>query len=96
MPANGPHEAASAVVFIVGLHQGLIPLVAGLVFDREPTLALATRLPTPWWWLACLAVVGLATALLAAIDQSRTRTEAGAHESTAPGSTAPDTTEEHG
>jgi hypothetical protein len=85
MPTNGAHDGASAVVFIVGLHQGLIPLVAGVVFGREPTLALATRLPAPWWWLACVAVVGTALALLVAIDLSRTADE-----------DAPDTTEEHG
>lgn len=72
VPVAG-YDALSAVVFLVGLYNGVAPFLARLVFDGDLLLALTLRLPAPWWWIASLAVVAAAVALLEAIDRARQR-----------------------
>jgi hypothetical protein len=66
-------DAASAVVWFVGVSQGLVPLVVAGVFDRDSRFALPMLLPDPWWWIACLAVVVLAVVALLAIESAKER-----------------------
>ena len=66
-------DAASAVVWFVGISQGLVPLVVAGVFERESRIALPLLLPDPWWWIACLAVLALAVVALVAIDDRAER-----------------------
>ena len=61
------------VVGFLGLSQGAVPLVARGLFDRDERFALALRLPSPWWWIACIAISGVALALLVVIDSGRQR-----------------------
>ncbi len=65
------HRVAMGVVGFLGLSQGAVPLVARGLFDREQRFALALRLPTPWWWIACIAISGAALALIVVIDNAR-------------------------
>lgn len=67
------YDALSAVVFLVGLYNGIGPFVARLLFDGDPLLAFTLRLPAPWWWLASLAVVVVAVVLLTVIDDVKQR-----------------------
>ena len=66
-------DAASAVVWFVGISQGLVPLVVAGVFDRDSRFALPLLLPDPWRWIACLAVLVLAVVALLAIDNQTER-----------------------
>lgn len=66
-------HAASAVVWFVGISQGLVPLVVAGVFDRGSRIALPLLLPDPWWWIACLAVLVLSVVALVAIDVAEER-----------------------
>jgi len=66
--------AKSAVVFL-GLYQGAVPLVARGIFGRDQRLAPATWLTSPWWWLACLAIVAVGIGLLAALESSGKRSD---------------------
>ena len=47
-PGTRGTDTASAVVWFVGISQGLVPLVVAGVFDRDGRLALPLRLPSPW------------------------------------------------
>ena len=67
------YDALSAVVFLLGVYNGIAPFVARLVFDGDLLLAFTLRLPAPWWWIASLAVVAAAIALLEAIDRAKQR-----------------------
>jgi hypothetical protein len=67
------YDALSAVVFLLGVYNGIAPFVARLVFDGDLLLAFTLRLPAPWWWIASLAVVAAAVALLEAIDRAKQR-----------------------
>jgi hypothetical protein len=67
------YDAASAVVWFVGISQGLVPLVVHGVFDRDGRFALPLLLPAPWWWIACLAVLVLAVVALIGIDAAKER-----------------------
>jgi hypothetical protein len=70
----GAYDAASAVVFLVGIYNGVAPFIARLVFDRDGLLlALPLRLPAPWWWITSLAVIAATIVALAAIDQAKER-----------------------
>lgn len=71
-PDTSARDAASAVVLLLGIYQGAVPLVARLLFGREPFLALPLRLPSPWWWIVALGVIVGATGLLAWLDASGT------------------------
>jgi hypothetical protein len=62
----------SVVVVWLGLHQGLYPFGAKL-FDWKPRLALAVRLPGPFWWIVSALVVIAAFALLTLIDNAKKR-----------------------
>jgi hypothetical protein len=64
------YDALEALVFLVGLYNGVAPFVSRLVFDGDLLLALPLRLPSPWWWVASLAVVAATAALLAVIDRA--------------------------
>jgi hypothetical protein len=72
-PTTRSHDAASAVVWFVGISQGLVPLVVHGVFDRDDRIALPLLLPAPWWWIACLAVLVGAVAALLLIDVAKER-----------------------
>lgn len=67
------YDAASAVVFLVGLYNGLAPFVSRLLFDGDLLLALPLRLGAPWWWITSLAVLVVTFVLLALIDQAKDR-----------------------
>lgn len=67
------YDALSAVVFLLGIYNGIAPFVARLVFDGDLLLAFTLRLPAPWWWIASLVVVAVAIALLEAIDRAKQR-----------------------
>lgn len=41
---------------LVGLTQGLVPLISRLAFDHTERLAIVSRLAAPWWWVVCLGV----------------------------------------
>ena len=51
----------------LGLYQGAVPLVVRWAFDGDQALAPALALPSPWWWITCLAVVLVAVAAVAAV-----------------------------
>jgi hypothetical protein len=67
------YDALSAVVFLLGVYNGIAPFIARLIFDGDLLLAFTLRLPAPWWWIASLAVVAAAIALLEAIDRAKQR-----------------------
>lgn len=67
------YAVASAVVWFVGISQGLVPLVVRALFDRDDRLALPLLLPDPWWWIACIAVLLLAAIALLVIETARER-----------------------
>jgi len=55
------------------VYNGIAPFIARLIFDGDLLLAFTLRLPAPWWWIASLAVVAAAVALLEAIDRAKQR-----------------------
>jgi hypothetical protein len=61
-------QVTTTVVVVLALHQGVVPLVARGVFDRDQRFAPAMWLPSPWWWLACLAIIVVAAGLVLALD----------------------------
>ena len=67
------YDVLSAVVFLVGLYNGVAPFISRLVFDGDLFLAFTLRLRAPWWWIASVAVVLVAGALLALIDEAKQR-----------------------
>jgi hypothetical protein len=67
------YDAASAVVWFVGISQGVVPLVVRTFFDRDGRFALPLLLPDPWWWLTCVAVVVGAAVGLVLIDVAKQR-----------------------
>jgi ABC-type antimicrobial peptide transport system permease subunit len=73
-------SVAVGLAVLVGLHQGAVPLVLRGLFDRDQRFAPALSLPSPWWWIArvaiaatSLAVLTVAVGLLVAIDRDRQR-----------------------
>jgi hypothetical protein len=68
--------APTGIVVFVGLSQGAVPLVSQLVFDRRQRIAAARYLPSPWWWLACIAIMLASLAVLAVIRTATPRTSA--------------------
>lgn len=72
-PGTRGADAASAVVWFVGISQGLVPLIVAGVVGRDGRFALPLLLPDPWWWIACLAVLVLAVVALLAIDSAKER-----------------------
>jgi hypothetical protein len=71
------YDALSNLVFLLGVYNGLAPFVARLVFDGDLLLAFTLHLPSPWWWIASLAVVAVALVLLTLIDEAKKRHLAG-------------------
>lgn len=67
------YRAAKALVTFLGLYQGAVPLVVRGLFDRDQRFAPTMWLPSPWWWVACLAVVAVTVTLLAVLDDARPR-----------------------
>lgn len=61
-------DALSGLVLLVGLYNGVAPLVARLAFDTTLFLALPLRLAAPWWWITSLAVMATTVFLLVTID----------------------------
>ena len=72
-PSKRAYDVALGVVVFVGLYQGLVPLVARSLFDADQRFAPALWLPSPWWWIACLAITSATLALLAVIAEARDR-----------------------
>lgn len=72
-PDVGGYDVASGAVFLLGLYNGVAPFVARLVFDSDLLLAFTLRLPSPWWWLASLAVIAVALAALIVLDLAKQR-----------------------
>ena len=70
---TGGYDALSALVLLVAIYNGIAPFVARLVFDGDLFLAFTLRLPSPWWWIASLAVLVAAVALLGLIDRAKQR-----------------------
>lgn len=67
------YDVASALVWVVGISQGVVPLVVRAFTDRSDRIALALRLPAPWWWIASAAVVVLAAVALLVIEAAKDR-----------------------
>jgi hypothetical protein len=67
------YDALSGVVFLVGVYEGLVPIVAQLVFgdDAHLLLALPLRLSPPWVWIVSAAALVAAVVALAAIDNAK-------------------------
>ena len=65
-------DALSAIVFMVGIYEGLIPFVAKL-FDATPVLSVPSRLDAPAWWIVSTLVVVVAIVALERIDQAKRR-----------------------
>jgi hypothetical protein len=70
---TGVFDAISAVVFLVGIYNGVAPFIARLVFDGNLLLALPLRLRAPWWWITSLAVIVATIVILAVIDEAKQR-----------------------
>jgi len=66
-------DVASAVVFLVGLYNGVAPFVSRLVFDGDLFLAFTLRLRAPWWWITSIAVLVVTAGLLILIDEAKER-----------------------
>ena len=66
-PGNEFAKLLSGAVVILALYQGVVPLVARLLFDADERFAPALWLPSPWWWITCVAIVAMAVCSLAAI-----------------------------
>jgi hypothetical protein len=64
----GIRRAASRIVIVLALYQGAVPLVVRSAFGGDQRFAPALWLPSPWWWIVCLAIVAVAVALAAALD----------------------------
>lgn len=74
--ATDVHESLSAFVLLVGLTNGVAPLVVGPVFGADALLiALPLHLPSPWWWVASLTVLAATAALLELLDRAGRRAE---------------------
>lgn len=67
------YAAASGVVFVLGMYHGAVPLVVRFAFDGDQRFAPALWLPSPWWWITCIAIVLVALALHAVIDSAKQR-----------------------
>lgn len=66
-------EGLQAGVFIVGMYEGVVPLVSK-VFDWHPFLAFPLRLPEPYWWIVSVAVIVVAAVVLEVLDRKKSRT----------------------
>jgi len=67
------YDAASGLVFLVGIYNGVGPFVGRLLLNDGLLLALPLRLSAPWWWITSLAVIVASFALLAVIDEAKQR-----------------------
>ena len=72
-------DATSGAIVFVGLQQGAVPLVADLVFDRQQAFAPATWLPSPWWWITCVAIVAVAFTLVAVLHAGDEHADGSGH-----------------
>lgn len=50
-------KALIEVLAVIGMMEGLVPLVARGIFDGRALLAPAVHLPAPWWWLISATVL---------------------------------------
>ncbi|GAA3019499.1 hypothetical protein [Actinokineospora globicatena] len=66
------YDGLQAVVFLVGIYEGLLPLVSK-VFDWDPFLAFPLRLPDPLWWIVSGAVVVGCAVALELLDRAKKR-----------------------
>ncbi|MER8184537.1 hypothetical protein [Kitasatospora sp. NPDC094015] len=66
------YDALSALVFVLGVYEGVLPFPARL-FDWQPLLSLTVRLSSPAWWIVSGLVVVVATVLLAQLDRAKRR-----------------------
>ncbi|GAA4411717.1 hypothetical protein ACFQV2_35730 [Actinokineospora soli] len=65
-------EGLQAGVFIVGIYEGVVPLVSK-VFDWRPFLAFPLRLPEPYWWIVSVVVIVVAAVVLEVLDRMKSR-----------------------
>src|ERR1700704_1578225 len=72
-PNRRAHGAALGVTGFLSLYQGVVPLVVRLLCHRGQRFAPALRLSSPWWRIACLAVMATTGAALAMIYPARRR-----------------------
>lgn len=70
------YDALSGAIFLVGIYEGVVPLVARIVFDGTPFLALPARLDAPAWWIVSIAVIVVAVVLLELVDRAKQRAAA--------------------
>jgi hypothetical protein len=67
------YDAASAVVLLAGIYNGVAPLVSRWFFDGDLLLAFTLRLPSPWWWVASACVIVATAVALGMIDRAKER-----------------------
>lgn len=69
--ASAAFDAASGLVFLVGIYNGVAPFVVRLFGRDGLLLSLPTRLAAPWWWITSLIVLAATVALLAWMDHRK-------------------------
>jgi hypothetical protein len=63
-------SAAQGAVFVVGVYEGVVPLVARAV-GWDPVLAFPLLLPAPYWWIVSVGVIVGAVLGLELLDQRK-------------------------
>ena len=66
------YDALSAIAFLVGFYEGLLPLASKL-FGWSPALSVPARIDPPAWWIVAGAVLIAAVFTLARLDDAKTR-----------------------
>lgn len=69
---DGGYQLAEALVAIVGIREGLVPIVMKLIGRDDPGwMTLPLYLPSPWCYVVAAAVAVAALVTLAALDRAR-------------------------
>ena len=68
-PPRRGADAASSIVFVLALTQGVVPLVSKLLFGGAPIWASSARLASPWWWITASGLIVAAALVLDALDR---------------------------
>jgi hypothetical protein len=66
------YDAVSAVAFLVGFYEGVLPFVAK-VLGWTPFLSVPSRMDAPAWWLVSAAVLVVAVVVLDRTDRAKRR-----------------------